>query len=74
MTALSRVDVARVLAVFNALGGIGDYKTDVHKPIFSEGKPATCPIRQPTKFNLILNIKAAKLLGLKNRSEFSFAC
>jgi hypothetical protein len=70
----SRVDGARVLADFNSLGGIGDYKTDVHKPIFSEGKPVTCPVRQPTKFNLILNIKAAKLLGLKNRSEFSVAC
>ncbi len=70
----SRVDGARVLADLNALGGIGDYKTDVHKPIFSEGKPVTCPVRQPTKFNLILNMKAAKLLGLKNPSEFSFAC
>ena len=70
----SCVDGARVLADLNALGGIGNYKTDVHKSIFSEGRPVTCPVRQPTKFNLILNIKAAKLLGLKNRSEFSFAC
>ena len=34
----SRVDGARVLADLNALGGIGDYKTDVHKPIFLRGK------------------------------------
>jgi N-carbamoyl-L-amino-acid hydrolase len=31
----SRVDGARVLADLNALGGIGDYKTDVHKPASS---------------------------------------
>jgi hypothetical protein len=69
----SRVDGARVLADLNALGGIGDYKTDVHKPIFSEGKPVTCPVRQPTKLNLILNMKVAKLLGLK-KSFRIFLC
>jgi hypothetical protein len=42
----SRVDGARVLADLDALGGgIGDYKTDVHKPIFSEGKLVTCAVR-----------------------------
>jgi hypothetical protein len=62
----SRVDGARVLADLNALGGIGDYKTDVHKPIFSEGKPVTCPVRQPTKFNLILKSRQV------TRAEKSF--
>jgi N-carbamoyl-L-amino-acid hydrolase len=32
----SRVDAARVLSDFNALRGIGAYKTGVHEPTFSE--------------------------------------
>jgi putative ABC transport system substrate-binding protein len=55
-------------------GGLMSYATDVSVygyniadmvgQILKGAKPADIPIRQPTKFELIINLKAAKALGL----------
>lgn len=50
------------LAVLVTSGGLMSYGIDT--PTISSKKPADLPVEQPTKFELVINLKTAKALGL----------
>jgi putative ABC transport system substrate-binding protein len=69
-----RLPAASVLRSFVAEGGLMSYGADisdifrrsaviVHK-ILHGAKPGDLPVQQPTKFELVINLKTAKTLGL----------
>ena len=70
-----RLPSATALREFAEIGGLMSYQADtrllfrraasfVDKVLQGE-KPANIPIEQPTKFELVINLKTAKALGLE---------
>ncbi len=75
LTFKHRLPVATVSRSFAEIGGLMSYGVDgpdafrgssvyVHK-ILQGSKPADLPVEQPTKFELVINLKTAKTLDLK---------
>jgi putative ABC transport system substrate-binding protein len=75
-----RLRAAGSLRAFAEIGGLMSYAADgpvlyrrtatfVHKILRGE-KPADIPVEQPTKFELVINLKTAKAIGpqFQNRS------
>jgi putative tryptophan/tyrosine transport system substrate-binding protein len=53
----------------NLLGAIRDAGGMIAK-VLQGRKPADLPIQRPTKFELVINLKTAKALGLKLSDNF----
>jgi putative ABC transport system substrate-binding protein len=74
LAAESRVPTIYAVKEFAEAGGLMTYGIDVHESfrraagyvdkILKGAKPADLPVEQPTKFELVINLKTAKTLGL----------
>ena len=53
-----------VMAYASDLGELGRRMADDVHEILKGAKPGDIPIYQPTKFDLVINLKAARALGL----------
>ena len=70
----TRLPVACVLAEWVRVGGLFSYGADMSASarysakfvdkIFKGAKPGDLPVEQPTKFEMVLNLKTAKALGI----------
>jgi ABC-type uncharacterized transport system substrate-binding protein len=53
-----------LVAYGSSLSGLGRRVAVFVDRIFNGAKPADLPLEQPTKFELVINLKTAKALGL----------
>ena len=71
LAASSRLPAIYTNSEFMDAGGLGVSLTDLHRraatyvdKILKGTKPAEIPVEQPTKFEFVINLKAAKQIGL----------
>jgi putative ABC transport system substrate-binding protein len=74
-TLRARLPAMFILKSYAELGGLMSYGVDIQSnfrrladyvaKILNGAKPADLPVEQPTKFELVLNLKTAKALGLE---------
>ncbi len=74
LAAKSRLPALYPYRVYVDVGGLISYATDLMEiwrrtavfvdKILKGAKPADLPVEQPTKFDLMINLKTAKALGL----------
>ena len=74
LTARDRIPAAYSNRDFTEVGGLMSYGTDLSEVFHQVGvytgsilkgaKPADLPVQTPTKFELVINLKTAKALGL----------
>jgi ABC-type uncharacterized transport system substrate-binding protein len=75
LAAKNRLPAVYPYSVFGEAGGLMSYsgsRSDLYRQmavyvdkILKGAKPADLPVEQPTKFELVINLKTAKALGLK---------
>ena len=58
------VEAGGLMAYASDLGELGRRMADDVHEILNGAKPGDIPIYQPTKFEFVINLKAAKALGL----------
>ena len=60
----SRLPAIYEFEEFPEAGGLMSYGTDITAVYQWGAKPADLPVEQPTKFELVINLKTARQIGL----------
>jgi putative tryptophan/tyrosine transport system substrate-binding protein len=64
------VDAGGLMSYGTNLSDVMRHAADFVDMILRGAKPADLPVQQPTKFDLVINLKTAKTLGLKIPESF----